>query len=363
MDYQYKTRTTMIISNKLMKLALILMLVFVNSAAYATKGIYLTQYSVENTAFIKNVIQHAKASGIDTFVIDMEISSKQLAANIGLIKEAGIKYVARIIMFPGGAKPGELMNQAIWEKKYALVQRAIEYGAAEIQLDYIRYSAKQKASPQNAQDVLAVITWFNQKLQPQKIPLQIDVFGIASFGESKYIGQNIKTFSNSVDAICPMVYPSHYSPYAYHSARPYGTILDSLQRVKKQFGGQMPIKLIPYIEMTNFHYLGMSHVKKIAYIKAQIRATHDAGADGWYAWSAHNRYDNLFAILEADPANDSKAVADESYTEPKFGNKILVEDKPQNSNKSLAEEDRHVAKPEEPKKSEGFSWFRYRHSF
>jgi hypothetical protein len=101
-----------------------------------------------------------------------------------------------------------------------------------------------------------------------------------------------------------MVYPSHYDPFAYHSARPYETILDSLKRIKKQFGGEMPIRLIPYIEMANYHYPNMSREKKIVYIKAQIKATRDAGADGWYAWSAHNRYDNLFAILENDTGKD-----------------------------------------------------------
>lgn len=295
----------MTISNKLIRMALFFFfLVLFNSSVYATRGIYLTQYTLENTAFLQNLIKRAKASKIDTFVVDMELPSKRYRDNIALVKENGIKYVARIIMFPGGAKPGELTDTRIWEKKYALVKQAIEWGAAEIQLDYIRYSSKQKASPQNARDVLEVIAWFNKKLEAQDIPLQIDVFGITSFGESKYIGQNIQMFADTVDAICPMVYPSHYWPYQYHSARPYETILDSLKRIKKQFGGNMPIKLIPYIEMANYHYPNMSREKKIAYIKAQIKATKDAGADGWYAWSAHNRYDNLFAILEGDDGAD-----------------------------------------------------------
>lgn len=302
----------MTIANKFIKMALFFsVLLVLNSSAFATRGIYLTQWTLENTPFLQNLIKRAKAARIDTFIVDMELPSKRYRENIAMVKDSGIKYVARIIMFPGGAKPGELMNTATWEKKYALVKQAVEWGADEIQLDYIRYSAKQKASPQNARDVLQVIAWFNKKLDSQDIPLQIDVFGVTSFGESKYIGQNIQLFADNVDAICPMVYPSHYWPYQYHSARPYETILDSLKRIKKQFGGKMPIKLIPYIEMANYHYPNMSKEKKIAYIKAQIKATRDAGADGWYAWSAHNRYDNLFAILENDDGKDgSQTVAE-----------------------------------------------------
>jgi len=365
------------ITNRLIRISLFLgLLLSFTFPAYAVKGIYLTQYSLENTAFLKNTIQRAKAAGIDTFVVDMEFLSKRYGENIALVKEAGIKYVARIIMFPGGAKPGELLSRVVWDKKWSLVQQAINHGASEIQLDYIRYSSKQKPSPQNARDVLEVIAWFHNKLSEQKIPLQIDVFGVTSFGESKYIGQNIKMFADNVNAICPMVYPSHYAPYQYYSARPYGTILDSLQRIKKQFGGQMPIKLIPYIEMTNYHYLNMANDKKIAYIKAQIRATQEAGADGWYAWSAHNRYDNLFAILEKDPSDDKKAVADANYSEPSFGAKSLAEhtnvnktktdnkqsDKP--AKKNVAEDSKPAEQPaEEPKKSNKFSWFQRRYSF
>ena len=60
----------------------------------------------------------------------------------------------------------------------------------------------------------------------------------------------------------------------------------------------MPIKMYPYIELSNYHF-PMSRPKTLEYIKAQIKAVHDAGADGWYAWSPHNRYDNLFHVLES----------------------------------------------------------------
>jgi len=54
-----------------------------------------------------------------------------------------------------------------------------------------------------------------------------------------------------------------------------------------------------YIELSNYHY-SMNQAQKIAYIKAQIKAVNDAGADGWYAWSPHNRYENLFLILKGE---------------------------------------------------------------
>lgn len=262
------------------------------------KGIYLTQYSLENTAFLAHLIKNAKAAGIDTFVVDMEIpDSKRYADNIALIKENGINYVARIIMFPGGGTREQVKNPDYWQKKYALVKKAVDLGASQIQLDYIRYNTKQPPSSQNAKDIQEIIQWYKNKLAAQNIPLQVDVFGVSSFGESKYIGQNVKLFSESVDAICPMVYPSHYVPFPEHFNKPYETVYDSLTSIQEQFDDKMPIKMYAYIELSNYHY-PMTHEKTLEYIKAQLRAVQEAGADGWYAWSPHNRYDNLFYILQ-----------------------------------------------------------------
>ncbi len=273
------------------------------ASAEGVKGIYLTQYSLENTAFLNYLIKRAKSAGIDTFVVDMEKPSKRYRDNIALLKDNNIKYVARIIMFPGGGSAAQIKNPDYWQRKYNLVQQAVDWGAAEIQLDYIRYSSKQRPSSQNAKDIVAIIEWYKNKLVPQKIPLQVDIFGVASYGESMYIGQNIQLFSKTVDAICPMVYPSHYTPFAEHYRTPFETVHSSLDRIQDQFEEEMPIKMYAYIELSNYHY-SMTRTQRLAYIKAQIKAVHVAEADGWYAWSPHNRYETLFDVLESEKAQE-----------------------------------------------------------
>ena len=186
------------------------------------KGIYLTQTTLENTTYLNYLIRQAKASGIDTFVIDLERPSKKSRENIALVKESGIKYVARITMFPGGGTAAMIQNPEVWQRKFGLVNMAMIWGADAIQLDYIRYNTKQKPSPQNSKDIMKIISWYKSKVG--NIPLQIDVFGETSFGESKYIGQNAQLFSETVDALCPMVYPSHYKPFAEHYKTPYETV-------------------------------------------------------------------------------------------------------------------------------------------
>jgi len=286
---------------RLFALSLILFTLSAPSTAAMTKGIYLTQSTLENTSRLTYLIQRAKQAGINTFVIDLDRPSRRYEQNIQQVKDNNIVYVARVVIFPNGGTPDQVKSQAYWEKKYALVKTAVAYGADEIQLDYIRYNTKQPGSSQNAKDIYQVINWFKQKLAPQDIPLQIDVFGVSSFGESKYIGQNIKLFADTIDVLCPMVYPSHYTPFPQHFATPYETVYNSLQAIKKQFKeSPMPFKLTPYIELSNYHYK-LSQSKKTEYIYAQIRAAENAGADGWFAWSPHNQYDSLFHVLETRP--------------------------------------------------------------
>ena len=278
------------------------LLFFTTSVTAQIKGIYLTQYTLENTAFLSYLIKHARASGIDTFVVDIEKPTNRYRNNIELLKENQIKYVARIVIFPDGGTHDTVKSPEVWQKKYRLVKEAIRLGAKEIQLDYIRYKSAQKPSSENSKNIHAIIQWYKYQLSLQNIPLQIDVFGITSFGESKHIGQNIKLFSQSVDAICPMVYPSHYVPFSEHYKTPYQTVYKSLTHIKKQFNNKIPFKLYAYIELSNYHYR-MSRAEKAAYIKAQIKAVEEAEADGWYAWSPHNRYDVLFDVLQHQRKN------------------------------------------------------------
>lgn len=259
------------------------------------QGIYVSQNTLESQR-IDSLIKEAKEAKIDTFVIDMARISKSYGTQIQKVKDAQLKYVARVVVFPGGGSAAVVKSQAYWENVYKLVEAAVNHGADEIQLDYIRYASKNRPSHQNALDVHEVIKWFKNKLKPKNIPLQIDVFGIACQGESKYIGQDLKLFSETVDVMSPMTYPSHFEPYVLHSKNPYNAVKTLLDALNAQIGPKLPFRLIPYIETSNYRY-PMSNSQKQKYILEQIRAAKDAGAVGWYAWSPNNAYANLFAAL------------------------------------------------------------------
>ncbi len=273
----------------------------ISSAHAWDKGIYLTQYTLENPVKLDYLIKQAKATGINTFVIDHEYYSSHYAPAIAKVKAAGIKDVARIVVFSDGGNYDQIHSQAHWEEKLKFAQDAIKAGADAIQLDYIRYSSKEPANPQHAKDVYQIIKWFKTRINAaNNTPMEIDIFGEVSYHPSMHIGQDLKMFSDSVDGMNPMVYPSHFWPYQKYSAEPYKTINTSLNALEAQFNGKAPFKVHAFIEAANFHYLKKtSNADKQKYLLQEIRAVEDSkGVSGWYVWSANNVYENLFQVLK-----------------------------------------------------------------
>lgn len=271
------------------------------SRAFAMdRGIYLTQYIAENPAKLNYFIREAQITGINTFVIDHEYYSSKYARVVAKAKAAGIKVVARVVVFSDGGNTKQIHSVAHWEKKFRLVEDAIKAGVNAIQLDYIRYSSKVAANPQHAKDVYQIIKWFKTRISERKIPMEIDIFGEVSYYPSMHIGQDLKMFADSVDGVNPMVYPSHFWPYQKYSAVPYKTINDSLHALVGQFNGNTPFKVHAFIEAANFHYISRtSNAEKQRYLLQEIEAVEDAkGVSGWYVWSANNVYDNLFKVLK-----------------------------------------------------------------
>jgi hypothetical protein len=284
------------------KLILPTLIIFsISLSAHAwDRGIYLTQYMLENPDKLDYFLREAKATGLNAFVIDHEYFSKKYATAIAKVKAANIKVITRIVVFDDGGSAKQVKSKEYWEEKFKMVQDAINAGSDVIQLDYIRYSSKSPANPQHAKDIYEVIKWFKQKINAQNVPMEIDIFGEVSYHPSMHIGQDLKMFADSVDGMNPMVYPSHFWPYEKYSADPYKTINNSLNALVSQFNNAPPFKVHAFIEAANYHYLKKTtNAQKQKYLLEEIRAVEDAnGTSGWYVWSANNVYENLFEVLK-----------------------------------------------------------------
>jgi hypothetical protein len=262
----------------------------------AVRGVYLQQLTVQDEKKLEELIGRAKAVGVNTFVVDLWRRSPDYAKAVATIQGAGLRYVPRVTMFPDGARPGQIDDRALLEKRWRLVDYALKLGATDIQLDYIRFSSKNTPSPENANKVLGVLRFFRQRVQQRGARLQIDTFGEVSYAPSIRIGQDMRLFAPELDAVCPMLYPSHFEPYKETAKAPYETVHGALMALERQTKAS-PIPVYPFIESFNYRHR-MTETERAGYFEAQLEAVLDSSAQGFYVWSVGNHYDIPFAVLE-----------------------------------------------------------------
>jgi hypothetical protein len=260
------------------------------------KGIYLQQGTVEEPSRLRELIERAKRVSINTFVVDLWRRSPEYAKAIEIIEKAGLRYVPRITIFPDGARRDQIDDRALLERRARLIDYAVKLGATDVQLDYIRFSSRNAPSPDNAHQVREVLRFFRQRVQQRGARLQIDIFGEVSYGPSIRIGQDMRLFSPELDAVCPMLYPSHFEPYRETARAPFETVHGAILALERQIEAH-PIPIYPFIEHFNYRYR-MSDDERASYFEAQLEAVLRSGAQGFYVWSVGNFYDIPFAVLE-----------------------------------------------------------------
>ena len=111
-------------------------------------------------------------------------------------------------------------DRRVWDYNVGIAEVAARAGFDEIQFDYVRFP-----SDGNVDDIVYpgktstppgwVIAEFAHYAAPRLRPLGVrvstDLFGLAATRDLG-VGQVPKRISKYVDAIYPMVYPSHYGP-------------------------------------------------------------------------------------------------------------------------------------------------------
>jgi hypothetical protein len=155
-------------------------------------------------------------------------------AALAAAKERGLYTITRVVSFedqvwvkadPAAKLAGrwiDARDPANWEYPLALAVEACELGFDEIQFDYVRFpagstaAAAQATSPTTQEDRLGAIQGFlaegKARLHPLGCALSADIFGIVlSAPNDQGIGQRPEEVSEVVDAVSPMIYPSHYS--------------------------------------------------------------------------------------------------------------------------------------------------------
>jgi hypothetical protein len=191
-------------------------------------------------------------------------------------------------------------NQLIWDYVIDIAKEAIGLGFQEIQFDYVRFTSdgdlKRCVYPyQNGelrQDVIKnFLKYAKEKLKPYNVPVSADIFGLTTtVADDMGIGQQFEKIIQSVDIVCPMVYPSHYAPGSFGlkipDLHPYDTVFRGISDARKRIDkAGTPSQLRPWLQDFSLgNYYGRTQVQ------AQIQAVRDAGIREWIFWNPSCRY-------------------------------------------------------------------------
>jgi Putative glycosyl hydrolase domain len=220
-------------------------------------------------------------------------------------RDHGLYTVTRIVTFedqfwargvPEAKLVGDWVNasdRSNWEYPLDLAVEACQLGFDEIQFDYVRFPASQLAKlaadhiPASSEERAAVIGGFlaeaRSRLHPIGCGVSAAVFGIVmSSSHDERIGQVLEDVSASVDAVSPMLYPSHYSPgwlgFSDPNDHPGPVVAYSLDAGAGRV--QTPTLVRPWIQ--GFYYNGTQ-------VQAQIVEVEARGA-GWIIWNVFGQY-------------------------------------------------------------------------
>lgn len=241
----------------------------------------------------------------------------------------------------------------VWDYLIELGQETADLGFDEVQFDYIRFSTDlgmnqvdfgENAKIYSKTEIISEFTKYAyEQLKPYGVKVSADVFGtiMDHSRDAAIVGQNYEEMRESLDSICPMIYPSHYVAGAYGlkipDADPYNTIYRSLLCGRNTVSGDFVNKTsgneisgnkviwsqVSWDEMRERtasqneadEEAGKAVVRPwlqdftaswvpghITYgpdqVREQIQAVYDAGYEEWILWNAANRYTEAALLPE-----------------------------------------------------------------
>ncbi|MGH3104916.1 MAG: putative glycoside hydrolase [Gaiellaceae bacterium] len=187
-------------------------------------------------------------------------------------------------------------NREVWDYLVDLGEAAAKNGFDEIQFDYVRFPSDGdvdavvypgKTSTPPGWVIAGFLHYASKRLKPLGVRVSADVFGLSATRDLG-IGQVPRRISRYLDAIYPMVYPSHYASGEYNlpdpNAAPGETVAHSLSDFNRELGGRRTV-IIPWLQ--DFSY-GRTYT--LDDLKAQINAAAAARTGGFLLWNAAGIY-------------------------------------------------------------------------
>ncbi len=200
-------------------------------------------------------------------------------------------------------------NKESWDYILSIAKEAAIKGFREIQFDYVRFPTDGDLrsinygvnTQENTKEktIAGFLSYAHKHLTSMGVSVSADVFGLVTTStDGMSIGQHLEIVAKSVDVICPMVYPSHYGRGSYGidepDFHPYKIVNHSMKTAKYridqlQWEGKKAL-LRPWLQDFTAKYLPKYKLYGPEEVRAQIKATYDAGLEEWILWNAGNNY-------------------------------------------------------------------------
>jgi hypothetical protein len=187
-------------------------------------------------------------------------------------------------------------DRRVWKYNVDIAAQAAKLGFDEIQFDYVRFPSDGDISQirypgKHAQPMGWTIPMFakyaQERLKPLGVRISVDVFGLSAT-RNLGIGQFPRRIARYVDAIYPMVYPSHYVSGEYNiidpDSRPGTTVAYSLRDFRNAVRGHTT-KLIPWLQD-----FSLRRTYTLADVQDQIQAARLEHTKGFMLWNAGGLY-------------------------------------------------------------------------
>jgi hypothetical protein len=187
-------------------------------------------------------------------------------------------------------------DRRVWRYVVGVGAAAARAGFDEIQFDYVRFPSdgdigsivypRRRKEPLD-RTIERFLTYAANRLHPLGVRVSADLFGLAATRDVG-VGQSPRRLGRHLDAIYPMVYPSHFVPGEYHLVEPEAfpgrTVAKALADYRRQLHGERA-RIIPWLQD-----FSLRRQYGLAEVADQVAAARRAHVQGYLLWNALGVY-------------------------------------------------------------------------
>jgi hypothetical protein len=314
--------------------------------ALSARALYLTMDTAGTPSRMASIMTYMRANkGLNSLVVDIKDNNGRVPAKppahvparaasydhlpglIQILADLDYYMIARIVAFQDPYRAQQEPERAIrradgslwrdrdgrlwlnpydkrnWEFVRDIALWAVDMGFHEIQLDYVRFPDSARGLENSGTvlmpgyedyetrgDCIAAFLDYMSEALEGKAYLGADIFGFATIASDDMgIGHKWEQLADSVDFMCPMVYPSHYyNPGIYGfqvpEAHPYEVVYKAMTEALERSEG-LRAKTRPWLQDFSM---------RIQYgpeeVSGQIRAAFEHGIETYMLWNPANNY-------------------------------------------------------------------------